>query len=163
MNVTAPAPASRPTSSLTLAFNPKGFLPGKGPRELNVSLTHGADGQVDVRSAVLGESFQLPRPVPTHRWRDGDRTTPRLQGAIDALEGALQKLLPALERTPSDENDVDNGYGWARGNSFALRTGPAATVGTEYYYGTFGREQRPAVAEAVTLLRDLAEALRKDA
>lgn len=160
----APAgPAAAPITSLALAFNPKGLLPGRGARELLVSLSDPAAGPVHVERATLGASFQTGLPVPRHTWRAGQATTSRLQGALDALDGALGQLLPALALVPSHENDVDNGYGWAKGNSYALRTGPAGTIGTSYFYGRLDGHLQPDVDRAVALLRGLAEALRADA
>lgn len=152
-----------PIRLLAMAFNPKGVLPGRGARELQVSLSDPATGPVHVERAQLGASFQTPLPVRRHRWSLGDPTSPRLQGAIDALDGALAHLLPALAVAPSQENDVDNGYGWAKGNSYALRTGGAGIIGTRYFYGLLDGHLHPDVDRAVALLGDLAEALRADA
>jgi hypothetical protein len=146
--------AGLPTS-LTLHFNPKGILPGQGARTLSISL----EG-TSVSFARLGTSDINGLPlVPVKRWRPGGGSEATRQ-AVAAIEAALPRLLPALEATPSDENDVDNGYGWAKGNSFALLTGPAGYQGTEYFYGSLAGDARASVQEGVTLLRQLASAMR---
>lgn len=146
--------AGLPTS-LTLHFNPRGILPGQGARTLSVAV----DGS-SVTLARLGGSTISGMPlVPTHRWRPGGGNQD-LRAAVAELEAALPGLLPALEQAPSDENDVDNGYGWARGNSFSLITGRAGFVGTRYFHGSLAGDARGPVQEGVALLRRLAEALR---
>lgn len=148
--------AGLPTS-LTFHFNAKGILPGQGARTLSLSL----EGDT-VSFARLGGSTINSLPlVPTKRYRPGGGSDD-VRAAVAALEAALPHLLPALVATPSDENDVDNGYGWAKGGSFALLTGQAGYQDTEYFYGKLTGDARGPVQEGVTLLTALAAAMRKD-
>lgn len=143
---------------LTFHFNPSGILPGQGARTLSVLVDGPADAPRIERAQLSGSTIN-GLPVPTRRYRSGTGSE-QVRAAVAALELALPRLVAGFEAGPSDPYHVDEGWGWARGGTFALHNGPVGFVGTESYVGSLKGDARPVVHEAVELLGSFAEALR---
>lgn len=141
-------------------YNPKGLLPGAGPRELRVQFERTPDGRLEFKSArsYVGQPWEdlVSRGV---KWTRADYDEhPGLGALADAVAGAYEQAATSLVHGPSHEPNIDNGYGWMLNRSYQL------TVGNKTFYGRFKQHERnlPAVQPLAEALGKFGTLLRKD-